>query len=88
MQLTPRNDYVLIERTTAKKEVKKGSIIIADDTTVIINTVKAIASSVADLAVDDIVILKQYRDELAVDKKFGENLFLIKESDIIAVEHK
>lgn len=88
MQLTPRNDYVLIERTTTKKEVKKGSIIIADDTTVIINTVKAIASSVADLAVDDIVILKQYRDELAVDKKFGENLFLIKESDIIAVEHK
>jgi len=88
MQLTPRNDYVLVERTTTKKEVKKGSIIIANDTTVITDTVKAIGGSVADLAVDDVVILKQYRDELAVDKKFGENLFLIKESDIIAVEHK
>lgn len=88
MQLTPRNDYVLIERTTTKKEVKKGSIIIADDTTVITNIVKAIGGSVADLAVGDVVVLKQYRDELAIDKKFGENLFLIKESDIIAVEHK
>ena len=88
MQLIPRNDLVLIERTSIKKEVKKGSIILADDVTVVTNTVIAIGGTVADLKVDDIVLLRKHCDELPVDKKFGENLFLIKESDIIAVEHK
>lgn len=88
MQLVPRNDLVLIERTSVKKEVKKGSIILADDVTVVTNTVKAMGGTVADLKIGDAVLLKKYCDELPVDKQFGENLFLIKESDILAVEHK
>ena len=88
MCIIPRNDLVLIERTSVKKEVKKGSIILADDVTVITNTVIAIGGTVADLKVGDIVLLRKHCDELPVDKKFGENLFLIKESDIIAIEHK
>lgn len=88
MCIIPRNDLVLIGRTSVKKEVKKGSIILTDDVTVTTNTVIAIGGTVADLMVGDIVLLRKHCDELPVDKKFGENLFLIKESDIIAIEHK
>lgn len=88
MQLVPRNDLVLIERISKKKEIKKGTIILAEDEVVVTNKVKAMGGTVADLKVDDTVLLKKYCDELPVDKQFGENLFLVKESDILAVEHK
>lgn len=88
MQLVPRNDLVLIERISKKKEIKKGTIILAEDEVVVTNKVKAMGGTVADLKIDDVVLLKKYCDELPVDKQFGENLFLVKESDILAVEHK
>lgn len=88
MQLIPRNDLVLIERTSTKKEIKRGMIILVEDEVVVTNKVVAMGGTVVDLKVGDKVLLKKYRDEMSVDKQFGENLFLIKQSDILAVEYK
>lgn len=88
MTLIPRNNLVLIERSSEKKEIKKGAIILIEDEIVITNKVIAMGGTVVDLKVGDTVLLKKYCDELPVDKQFGENLFLVKESDIMAVEYK
>ena len=73
-----RNEYVIIQRTVL--EEPKGLIIVPGEKKVI-NEVISMGGAVVDLAIGNKVILKNYSEET----KIKDDLFLIKESDIIAI---
>lgn len=80
--MIPRKDYVLLKRTVQIKEVKQGTIITSPESEKIItNVVVAIGELVESLAVSHKVLLKNFNEEY----KVGEDLYLVKESDIIAI---
>lgn len=80
--MIPRKDYVLIKRTIQTKEVKQGTILLsAEPEKTITNVVVAMGELVENLAVNQKVLLKNFNEEY----KVGEDLVLVKESDIIAI---